>query len=197
MVNSNFNKDTVILDRLSKGDATALNLLYETYWEQLFISAYNLLKNKEACEDILQELFISLWNKRERLQINISIKSYLYASVTYKVYDYLRKNSKVIQLELLEDFDNRIHFSDPESKMIHKELVNHINEVIQTLPEKCRKVFIMSREEQLSHKEIAEKLKISSKTVEAHITKALKAIKLSLGSFATIELVYYIVYNIT
>jgi len=195
MVNSKQIKDAAILERLANSDTTALNLLYETYWEQLFISAYNLLKNKEACEDILQELFISLWNKREKLQINISIKSYLYASVTYKVYDYLRKNSKVIQLELLEDFDKRIHFSNPESKMIHEELVQLINEAIQTLPEKCRKVFVMSREEQLSHKEIAEKLQISSKTVEAHITKALKTIKLSLGSLATLELVYYIVYN--
>ena len=77
MIKSRQISDKELLDRLNKGDETVLKLLYERYWEELFISAYNLLKNREVCEDILQEIFISIWKKRGKIQIKISLKSYL------------------------------------------------------------------------------------------------------------------------
>jgi len=188
--------DQDIINRLKKGDESALSLLYDLYWEQLFISAYNMVKNREVCEDILQELFISIWNKRDRLVINTSIRSYLYSATLYKVYDHFRKNSKVIKVELLENFDKRIQSATPESKLMHQELVDHINSSIEELPDKCKQVFKLSREEQLSHKEIADKLNISTKTVEAHITKALKHLKTSLGTIASIELALFIFHDL-
>jgi len=195
MSNSKKKSDQEILDLLKKGDERAFNLIYELYWEQLFISAHNMVKNREVCEDILQELFINLWKKREKLQINVSLKSYLYSSVLYKVYDHFRKNSNLVKVELLENFDKRIHTTNPESKLMHKELVTFVNSAINNLPEKSRIVFKLSREKQLSHKEIAEQLNISTKTVEAHITKSLKILKSSLGNVVSVELIIFIFYD--
>ena len=101
----------------------------------------------------------------------------------------------MIKVELLENFDRRIQASNPESKLMHKELITHINAAIDLLPDKCKIVFKLSRDEQLSHKEIAKKLNISTKTVEAHITIALKALKSSLSTIAGIELIVFVFHD--
>jgi RNA polymerase sigma-70 factor (ECF subfamily) len=187
--------ESKLLIRLKNGDERALRELYEIYWEKLFISAYNLLKNREVCEDILQEIYISLWNKRETLTITTTLQNYLYACVTYKVYDFFRKNSGIIKTELLENFDQRIQAANPETALMHQELVVHINNAIESLPEKCKVVFKLSREEQLTHKEIAEKLNISTKTVEAHITKSLRLLRISIGSHLSVGLVFFLFHD--
>ena len=155
-----------------------------------------MLKNKEVCEDIIQEVFVNIWNKRGNLDVKTSLKSYLYASVLYKVYGYFRKNSDNIHVELIEGFNTHIQYSNPETKLIQEELLDKINEIVESLPKKCRLVFKLSRDRQLSHKEIALKLNISTKTIETHITKALKTIKSSLGHSFCIEIITLLYYTI-
>lgn len=183
--------DTEILQQLKKGDKAALTSLYETYWKPLFIASYNLLKNKEICEEIIQDIFIDIWNSRSELEIKVSLKSYLYACVRYKVFSEFRKN-KIEQLPLFENLDERFQFDTPETKMMHQELEIHVKRIIATLPEKCKNVYDLSRNEQLSHKEIAQKLNISTKTVENHITNALRILRISLGTSFSVELVIYV-----
>ncbi|WP_194767049.1 RNA polymerase sigma-70 factor [Tamlana sp. I1] len=183
--------DSKILKRLKKGDKGALTELYNSYWKSLYISAYNLLKDKEICEEIIQDVFIDFWNHREKLQIKISINSYLYACVRYKVFSVFRKK-KVTNVELLEDLNQRFQYATPETKLMHEELVNQVNSIVETLPKKCREVYKLSRNEQLSHKEIAEKLDISTKTVENHITYALKVLRSGLGYLLSIDLLFYL-----
>lgn len=180
-----------LLFQLKKGDEHAFRELYNLYWEKLFIAAYNLLKNKELCEDLLQEIFISLWNKRQTLVIKTTLQNYLYACITYKVYDYFRGNSVLLKTELLEKFDKRIHASNPETLLMHQELIAQIQIAIEALPEKSKAVFKLSREDQLTYNEIAEKLNISTKTVEAHISKSLKLLRISLGTQMSMGLVMF------
>jgi len=184
--------DKDILQRLANNDESALRAVYEEYSEKLFISAYNLLNNKEICEDIIQEIFISLWRKRQNLSIKTTLKGYLYACVTYKVYDQYKIKNSALKTELIDNFNNQIQFSNPETNMVHNELVERINSIINTLPKKCQVVFKMSREELLSHKEIAQKLNISTKTIESHITNALKIIRSSLGNSYSAEIILFI-----
>ncbi|MCK0131650.1 RNA polymerase sigma-70 factor [Flavobacteriaceae bacterium F08102] len=185
-----------LLKRFNAGDEAALRYLYDTYWEQLYVSAYNLVKNREVCEDILQDIFIKLWDKRGNIVIKTSLKAYLHTSVLYKVYDYFRKNKGVFHEELIEDFDRKIQYTTPESKLIYEELVAHVNASIELLPPKCRAVFKLSREKQLSHKEIAAELNISVKSVESHITKALKHLRGSLSNIASVELALFIFHDL-
>ena len=189
-------EDKQILDLLKIGDEKAITMMYEKYAEKLYISAYNMLKNKEASEDIIQEVFISIWNKKETLEVKTTLKSYLYACVAYKVYSHFRKNKENFKVELLEGFNTQVQYLNPETKLIQDEFINHINSIIDALPPRCKQVFQMSREEQLSHKEIALKLNISTKTIETHITKAIKALRTSLGKSYSIELIAFIYYTL-
>ncbi|WP_299780080.1 RNA polymerase sigma-70 factor [uncultured Formosa sp.] len=184
-----FNSDIEILKGLKDDDKRALTLLYNTYWKVLFISSYNLLKDKEVCEEIIQDVFIDIWNKRKDLEIKVSLQSYLYACVRYKVFAEFRSN-KVMRVELFEELDRRMQYATPETKIMHKELKQHIKFVVESLPEKCQRVYKLSRNEQLSHKEIAKQLNISIKTVENHITNALRILRASLGQVLFILLFF-------
>jgi RNA polymerase sigma-70 factor (family 1) len=193
--NLNINTDADLLNRIQKGENAALAELYNRHWQLLFMSAFNIVKDKELCEDIIQDVFMSVWHNREKLEINISLKGYLYACTRYQVYYQIRKNKDKINVEFFNDLDNRLQYATPETELMHTELVQQINTIIETLPEKCKLVYLLSREEQFSHKEIAERLNISTKTVENHITKALQTIRFSLGNTLTTSMVLWLTNN--
>lgn len=196
MSNQNFNTDTVLINRLREGDTLALTELYNAYWQLLFMSAYNIIKEKELCEDIIQDIFMNIWHNREKLEINISLKGYLYACARYQVFNQFKKNKDKIHVEFFNDLDKRFQHATPETEMMHNELVHQINTIVETLPEKCQLVYKLSREEQLSHKEIALRLNISVKTVENHVAKALQTIRLSMSSAASMAMVLWITKNL-
>lgn len=160
------------------------------------MSSYNVLKDKELCEDIIQDIFMNIWNNREKLEIHISLKGYMYACARYQVFNQFKKNKDKIHVEFFDDLDKRFQHSTPETQLMHDELVQQINSIVESLPLKCQLVYKLSREEQLSHKEIAERLDISTKTVENHITKALQVIRLSMGSSASMAMVLWLSRNL-
>lgn len=196
MSNLDLNRDAVLISRLRSGDKEALTELYNKFWQLLFVSSYNVVKDKELCEDIIQDIFMNIWNNREKLEINISLKGYLYACARYQVFNHFKKNKDKIHVEFFDDLDKRFQHSTPETQMMHEELVQQISSIVDTLPEKCQLVYKLSRDEQLSHKEIAERLDISIKTVENHITKALQVIRLSMGSTASMAMVLWLSRNL-
>jgi len=180
--------DERIIKRLHQSDESALTELYIEYWQYLYIASYNVLRNKELCEDIVQEVFLSVWNRRMKLKIKVSLKSYLYACTRYQVFAQLRKNKEVLRVDLFKAIDQRVQYNSPEAEVIYKELVQQIDSVVETLPTKCKRVYNLSRNEHLTHSEISSLLQISTKTVENHITKALRILKKSLGVFLSIIL---------
>jgi RNA polymerase sigma-70 factor (ECF subfamily) len=196
LLNQSLNQDTILINRLRSGDESALTELYNRFWQALFVSAYNVLKDKELCEDIIQDIFMNIWHNREKLEINISLKGYMYACARYQVFNQFKKNKDKIHVELFQEIDKRFQHSTPETLLMHEELVQQINAIIETLPEKCQQVYKLSREEQLTHKEIAERLNISTKTVENHITKALHVIRFSMGSTASVAMVLWLSKNL-
>lgn len=171
--------DTELMERLREGDDLALKLIYDKYWTQLYTSAYNMLHDQPACQDIIQDLFINLWNKREQIEIKASLKSYLFASVRYEVYRQVRHGS--VREEIFENIQDRLQTPSEYGNIEHRELLSFVNSIVNNLSEKCKVVYKLSREEQLSHKEIASKLSISPKTVENHLNKALRQLRTSLG----------------
>jgi RNA polymerase sigma-70 factor (family 1) len=169
--------DQELLMKLKNHDEHAMVMLYKNYWKSLYISAYKILKNRETCEDIVQELFIKIWNNREELTVNYGIKAYLSASVRYEVFRRLRnsKNHEPILDEIIETVADLSLYDRVE----YQELQGQISSVVDLLPRKCREVYNLSRNELLSHKEIAAKLAISTKTVRNHITRALHELRMS------------------
>lgn len=183
--------DMVLVQRLQENDEEALTIIYNEYWEIMFLASYNLVKDRAVCEDIVQEVFISLWQRRAKLEIKVSLKSYLYSSTVYKVYDHFNKNKKMLKDELFDNFESKIETSNPETKLMHQELIAYMDSIVDSLPDKCKEVYKLSREKMLTNKEIAEQLNISQRTVEGHISKALKVLKETLGVAVSIEFIIF------
>jgi len=170
--------DEELLHLLQNGDEQALTWLYRRHWEPLFLAAYQVLKDKEACKDLVQELFTEVWQKCNHIQLTGSFKAYLAASIRYKVFRYIRRHPA--QEVLFEHLTERMQTPSPESELAAKELQAQLNTLVAALPEKCATIYRMSREQHLSYKEIASRLNVSVKTVENQINIALRRLRTGL-----------------
>ncbi|HLP94855.1 MAG TPA: RNA polymerase sigma-70 factor [Saprospiraceae bacterium] len=167
-----------LLSALRFGHEDALRQIFNRHYPLLLSDIYRLVQDESTCEDLAQELFVDLWNKRESLDIHTSLRAYLKRAAVNKTLNYL-KSQKRFQYEEADDLNNMADHSDRDirQKESQESLEKVLHAAIDTLPEKCRLVFNLSRFEQLSHKEIAEKLGISVKTIENQITKAMKVLR--------------------
>jgi RNA polymerase sigma-70 factor (family 1) len=170
-----------LLTDLKKGSKNAFNLIFNRYWEELFIFAFNILKDEDNAKDVVQEVFISVWNRRNESKIT-KLKAYLYQSVKFQTAKVFRDNFQYE--EYSEVFEIVSNFNNAEQNLNAKELALLIEKTLKKLPEKCAEVFHLSRDEHLSNKEVAEKLNISISTVENQINKALRILKSELEEYS-------------
>lgn len=184
------NNEKELLEQLAQSDERALDVIYRHYWEWLFLCSFNILKDKQVCEDIIQDVFANLWTNREKLNISISLRAYLFASCRYALFKVIRK-AKVHE-DVFTGLADRLQANTTYGALEHKELMTKVNAIIEGLPPKCRDVYKLSRHEQLSHKEIAERLNISVKTAENHINRALRELKNSLSGLISLELLLFL-----
>lgn len=178
--------DEQLIALLRKDDRGAFELIYHRYSPGLYASAYNLLRNKEVCEDLLQELFIDFWQKRHTLHIR-SLKAYLYKAIRNRVLSYIRAEKSHEVLKGIEDNIEALY--SPEGKLLEKEVQQALQACMQQLPDKCREIFFLSRRQYLSNREISDLLHISPKTVENQITIALRKLKIIFGDFLLIAFI--------
>jgi RNA polymerase sigma-70 factor (ECF subfamily) len=145
--------------------------LYKRFQPSLTNYAFYLTRSSEDAIEIVNDVFLSVWSKQNRLTLDHSLKTYLYTAVKNRSINYIKKNKLETvfddQLDTLSDFE-------ADESLLQKEQQIIIEQIMNNLPPKCKQVFSMSRVDQLSNKEIASLLDISIKTVEAQITKALK-----------------------
>ena len=168
------NSDIELLDRLKDNDRSAFDMIYNKYWSKLYLSAYNLLRNRQLSEDIIQEVFVSLWLKKSIITID-NLNSYLFTAVRFQVFKAIRDGK--CHSDLFEKIEELSAHCEIESKLFEKEVTKRLDENIALLPEKCREIFILSRKKQLTVKEIAEQLQISPKTIENQIGIALRRLR--------------------
>jgi len=171
-----FKNNEKLIVRLKKGDRKAFGVLVETYHHKLCVYANSLCNDYALAEDIVQNTFIKVWERRKMLNENYSLNSYLYKLVYNEFIDQYRKNQAVMLIEKkYVEFLNVI--IDENEDQDTRKLINLVMESIEELPSKCKKVFLMSKKEGLTNPEISEFMHISIKSVEGHITKAFKFIK--------------------
>lgn len=172
--------DDVAWGRLiQSGNQVAFEHLYRSYFTPLcrFTSFYT--ENTTEAEEIIAELFVYVWEHRTEIDFSLSLKSYLFQSAKNRALNYLRNQKQKVPIDALKDDCDNSYNSDVELEL--KELQNLIKEAVCQLPPKCQDIFRKSREEHKSNQEIASEMHVSIKTVEAHITSALKNIKKQLG----------------
>ncbi len=184
MLNPAFDTDQQILQHLAQDDVRAFDFLYQQYFSKLYSVVYKRLQNRELTEEVVQELFISLWERRAVLAISTTIESYLFSSIKYLVIAQYKKNN------LFEKYSNslnqEVHNDNfTEQAVSFDELNGAYQNALKLLPERCREVFLLKRSG-LSQREISEKMDISEKTVENQMTKALKFLREALSDYTVL-----------
>ena len=173
-----------ILKRIKEGHINEFETLFKEYYERLCAFGIKYVKNIEQAEEVVQDTFYNIWKNRKTLNIKTSLKSYLYTAVRNNCLQVLRTRSLDIKYENYYKSHYTNESISPADELNAKELSNVINKALNSLPERCKVIFKMSRYEGLKYHEIAEKLAISIKTVEANMGKALKHFRMHLKEYA-------------
>lgn len=160
--------------------------LFKTNYTRLCNAANKILDDRIAAEDIVQEVFLKLWNKREELNAIQSLNSYLYKATINTALNYLESNRRTVRLEIHHEKDRVIAAED---RYQLNELESKINTAVSELPPKCKVIFLLSRHEGLKYQQIADHLDISVKTVENQMGKALKIMRDRLKPYLTKEVI--------
>jgi len=183
--------DEILLNMLKAGDLDAFNTLFERYWEKLFSTVFSVCPDKEVCSEIVHDIFLNLWLKREKLQIEY-FKGYITASARYQVYRHVKSiKRKSIEYREELDFGNLVSVNDGENNIRYRELEKKVEEELEVLPGRCREIFTLSRIQQLTNDEIAAQLDISKRTVENQLTHALRHLRLSIRHFLVLFVFFY------
>lgn len=188
MTKAKFQNDIAIIEAWQAGDSDAFEVLYQKYWLKLYVFARRTTPNAEDAQDLIQDVFAQLWMQKEQIDAAVFSESYLFAIVRNKLLDKIRKQyvreeyvQKILQSSSESDFST-------QQTILTNDLNNHIHRAVDVLPEKCREVFQLSRFEQLSVDQIAQKLQISPQTVKNQLSKALQVVRFRLREFATLGL---------
>ncbi|HAH56272.1 MAG TPA: RNA polymerase sigma-70 factor [Flavobacterium sp.] len=179
-MDTNFIKDIDLIDALKKGDEKAYTFLVNQYHHKLCVYAFSLTKDHDLSEDIVQNVFLSIWKKKSNLKDELVIKSYLYKSVYNEFIDQYRKEKHLLSLEK-KHYDVLSEITEDEDENSLERLIKLVKKEIENLPPKCKQTFILSRQDGLTNIEIAEFLNVSIKSVEAHITKAFSILRKTVG----------------
>jgi RNA polymerase sigma-70 factor (ECF subfamily) len=170
--------DLIEFQKIKEGDVKAFERIFRQYYTPLNLYAFSITGQKEAAEEIIQDTFYVLWKDRGKMQIHLSLHSYLYKTVKNHSLQYLE------HLHVREQYcENMLKQTGsmaepaPDELLEYKELENLLAQTLQKLPERCRQIFHMHRMKGIKYRDIAERLSISVKTVEAEMTKAYRTLR--------------------
>jgi len=184
------NQDQLII-KLSKGNKAAFEELFNYYYPRLYNFSIKFLKLEEGIDDILQEVFIRIWENRKNIYSSNTFNSYIFTITKNLLLNELRSRlnnnkikDKIFKLSVSKEYTiiQDIEYND---------LTDKVDQIIETMPSKTKTVYELSRKKGLSNKEIAKKLEISPKTVEYHISQSIRFLKDKLKEFGLISLLYF------
>ncbi len=169
--------DEVLFKYLKEGDIHSFNLLFDKYYIQLCSFSNLIISNQQLAEEVVSDVFVKIWVKKENIDINTSVKSYLYKSTKNTTISYLRK--KQIDEVSLDEIINQQegNTSNPELLIIQEERIDQLKNILSILPKKSKLVFQMHRFHQLRYSDIAEIMNVSVKSIEKHMSKSMKILR--------------------
>ncbi|GAA4919163.1 RNA polymerase sigma-70 factor [Mucilaginibacter defluvii] len=181
MPNHNALSDKQLLHLLKSNDETAFTEIFDRYWSVLFIQACKLVRDEDDAADLVQEVFVKIWDHRETIIIQGGLLPYLARAVRYRFFDFLDRK------KVRQDYADSLRIFMQEGRAItdeqlrEKELLRTIDELVSTLPPKQKQIYEMSRKDSMSTAEIALALNVSEKTVQNQVSLALRELKLKLN----------------
>jgi len=180
--------DQSILALLQKDDEQAMERIFDTYYSYLVTTAYHVLTDEHQAKDLVQDVLFHFWTKRDSLTIESGLKSYLRRSVVNRAIDQIRRKKRFGVAEEFTDFNQADNSVSKQELMETSDLESAIMVAINSLPERCKLIFSLSRFENMSHAEISEQLDISKKTIENQMTKALKVVRQAVSKYKSLSI---------
>jgi len=181
-------KDIRLFEKVRQGSVDAFEKLFRSYYPELMDYCTRIVTNSQEAEEIVQDLFFTMWNKKEDLNIHSSVRSYLFRSAHNNCLLNLQRNTVRQRYQDYVSGNEPVRYPDPSESYRETEMAGIIQQALNKLPERTREIFRMSRTEELKYNEIAERLSISVKTVEANMGKALKILRQVLKEYMTVLL---------
>ncbi|MDP4208831.1 MAG: RNA polymerase sigma-70 factor [Bacteroidota bacterium] len=180
--------DESIWEKIRNSDNKAFELMFRRFYDTLYLYALGILKNEAEAQEIVNDVFLRIWQKRDKIQINYGIKPYLFRSVFNASTDCLRQKQASGQRSFIEIDDQIMEMVGVNEEyifnMLQLEEVEHdVHEAINQLPKQCREIFCSSRFELLTYNEISERFNISVNTVKTQIGRAIDSLRQQLGEY--------------
>jgi len=179
------------IKKFKEGDAAAFDSIYKMYSRKLYIFSYGLLKDQDSAAELVQEVFVNLWEKRNQVDITLNFDNYVFTITYNSIRKYFRKKSIERKVKDYVIKSSPEFIDDTDSGIIYNELLELANKTIEKLPLKRKTVYKLSRQEGMKIKEIAGKLNISSRTAENHLAKALKFLKEEMNGISLLALLFF------
>lgn len=176
------------LEQLQEGDESAFTEIYQHFWSSMYAVTYNHVRDRAVAEELVQDLFANLWLKRSSLSIHSSLRGYLFTAIRNQIYDYIDKQTvrQRVHSQLYHTKQEAVY--NTEESVNFNELTNELSTAIERLPLTARTVFYLSRYQYLSTQEIGQRLNLSPKTVEYHLTQALRLLRVQLKDYMLLAL---------
>jgi RNA polymerase sigma-70 factor, ECF subfamily len=182
-----------LINRLREGEESAYEMLFNEYYKVLTVFAKRYLNDLEKAKEVVQDLFVSIYEKREKLDINSSLKSYLFRSTHNRCINLINAQKVRDRYAEYATYANASSENNLEQEVNKTELEHALYKAIGDLPPRCRSIFKMNRFDGLSNGEIADKLNLSKRTVETQISKALKILRMKMEPYMTIFIMFFLV----
>jgi RNA polymerase sigma-70 factor, ECF subfamily len=183
--------DAELMREIKEDNMFAFDSLYKRYSNRLYKFAFSILKSTEESENILQDVFLNLWEKRHNVEKESSVKYYIFTITYNSAISLIRKKAKESQffdhLKSLQDINQDM----PSLELEYNELTTALKDIINLLPQRQKEVYLLHKEEGLKYQEIAERLNISVNTIETHMSRALKTIQDKLGKSSLLAILFY------
>ena len=179
-------QDQQLLPLLRLSDEGAFTEIYQRYWDKLLVTAMHRLGNMDEAREVVQDVFFNVWKRRDTLRLDHSLNTYLSVAVKYEVLNRLavKNRQQRYQLHMARHWEEASQ--DTENLLSFNELQEQLAPLIKALPEKCRIIFQLSREKGYPRKKIASELGIAEKTVEAHLSSAIRKLRSGLSHLFTL-----------
>jgi RNA polymerase sigma-70 factor (ECF subfamily) len=184
-----------ITESLKTLDKATFEETFRTYFTPLCSFAQKYIHDIDEAKDIVHNVFINLWNKRDEIGLDTSLKSYLFQGVHNRSLNYIRDHKKLVQFDAPQNEAELGGYIESNDHLESEEAESRINRALDELPDKCREIFLMNRFDGLKYREIAAKLNISIKTVETQMSRALKSLRERLSDMITV-LIFLLLNNL-
>lgn len=191
MVDFNKYSDEELMKEIKVDNMLAFDVFYNRYIKRLYKFAFSILKTQEDTENIIQDVYMSLWINRKKVEKESSVKYYLFSIAYNSTITLIRKRVKEFQyIEYLKSLQT-LNQEPVDLEIEYMEMTDKLNNIIDALPERQKEIYKLLRVEGLKYSEIAKRLNISIKTVETHVSRALRTVRQKMGNYALLSILFW------